>query len=82
MSVSDLITDLPLCSPLISDGPGQWKGHRVVLRDLTQNDSMVHLNLIENYVTHSQMPTGSFLYFEALFDWSIISKRENNIMLY
>lgn len=57
MSVSDLITDLPLCSPLIFDGSGQWKGHRVVLWDLTQNDSMVRLNPIENSVTHSQMPT-------------------------
>lgn len=68
MSVSDLITDLPLCSPLIFDGPGQWKGHRVVLQDLTQNDSMLHLNPIENCVTHSQMPTGSFIYFQARFD--------------
>lgn len=52
MSGFDLITDLPLCLPLISDGRGQWKGHRVVLRDLTQNDSTIHLNLIENGVTH------------------------------
>ncbi len=36
MNVSDLITDLTQCSPLIFDGPGQWKGHRVVLQDLTE----------------------------------------------
>lgn len=64
MSVFDLITDLPPFSPLILDGPGQWKGHRVVLRDLT---SMVHLNPIENCVTHPQMPTGSLFLFSSSF---------------
>lgn len=68
MSVSDLITGLPLCSPLISDGPGQWKGHRVVLQDLTQNDSVVHVNPTNNCIFHSQMPTGSFPYFQDVFD--------------
>lgn len=66
MSVFDLITDLPPCSPLIFDGPGQWKGHRVVLWDLTENDSMVCLNPIENCVTHTQMPTEGFLHCQAL----------------
>lgn len=64
MSVSDSITDLPPCSPLIFDGSGQWRGHRVVLWDLTKNDSMVYLNLVENCVTHSEIPTGGFLNFQ------------------
>lgn len=81
MSVSDLITDLPPCSPLIFDGPGQWKGHRVVLRDLAQNDSMVCLNPIENYVSHSQMPTGSFLDFQAP-DIKLTQTKDNNIILH
>lgn len=68
MSVSDSITDLPPCSPLIFDGSGQWRGHRVVLWDLTKNDSMVYLNPIENCVTHSEIPTGGFLNFQRFLE--------------
>ena len=67
MSVSDLITDLPSCSPLISDGPGQWKGHGVVRWDLTKNDSKLCLNPIENGVTHSQKLIRRCLYFSCSF---------------
>lgn len=62
MSVSDLITDLPPCSPLISDGFGHWKGHGVVLRELTQIDSVAHANPISNCVSHSQMLISSLLF--------------------
>lgn len=62
MSVSDLITDLPPCSPLISDGFGHWKGHGVVLWELTQIDSVAHANPISNCVSHSQMLISSLLF--------------------
>lgn len=65
MKVSDLITDLPPCSPLIFDGPGEWRGHRVVRWDLTQNHLMVYLNPVGNCVI--QVPTEVFLYFQAQY---------------
>lgn len=61
MSVSDLKTDLPLNSPLISDGSSQWLGHGVVLRDLTLNDGKGCLNQKENCVTDSQIRSYVFL---------------------
>lgn len=83
MSVSDSITDLPSCSPLIFDGAGWWRGHRVVLWDLNKNDSMVYLNPIENCVTHSTIPTGSFLNFSSALGLQADTEMEikQNILL-
>lgn len=36
VSVSDLIADLPSCSPLIPDVTDRGRGHRMVLQALTQ----------------------------------------------
>lgn len=78
MSVSDLITDLPPCSPLIFDGPGQWKGHRVVLRDLAQNDSMVCLNPIENCVSHITNAYWEFPLFPSSWFQADADKRQQH----
>lgn len=43
VSVSDLIADLPSCSPLIPDVTGWGRGHRMVVHALTQTRCTVEI---------------------------------------